>query len=180
MYVRPWRIDIVAQPGVQTPAPYRALATTAARALTAAGAPQPASLTLVLSDDAELAALNAEHMGEDGPTDVLSFPLLTPSAFPAHAGKGIDQREARPREPDYRAPPRQRTNLGDIVISVERAIAQAADGLGGQTGDVAWSAATEMRLLVAHGVLHICGWDHADALERAAMRALETRVMQPE
>jgi len=160
--------------------PFRALATTAAEALAAAGAPRLASLTLVLSDDAELAGLNAEHMREHGPTDVLSFPLLPPSAFPGYAGSGAVHRDERPTEPEYKAPPRQRTHLGDIVISVERAIAQAADGRGGQTGDIAWSAADEIRLLVVHGVLHICGWDHAQPEERDAMRALESRVMRPQ
>jgi len=177
VYLRPWRIDIVAQPGVRSPLAFRALARAAAEALTAAGAPHPASLTLVLSDDANLAALNAAHMGEDGPTDVLSFPLLPPSAFPAHVGK-VPEAGHRPIEPTYKAPPRLRPNLGDIVISIERAIAQAADGAGGQTGDVAWSAADELRLLVVHGVLHICGWDHADGTERDAMRALEGDVMR--
>jgi ssRNA-specific RNase YbeY (16S rRNA maturation enzyme) len=47
----------------------------------------PAILGLILADDAELAALNAEHMGHEGPTDVLSFPLLSPGAFPEHAGQ---------------------------------------------------------------------------------------------
>ena len=54
-------------------------------ALDAAGAPGPASIGLILADDAELAGLNATHMGKDGPTDVLSFPLLPPEAFPTHA-----------------------------------------------------------------------------------------------
>ena len=65
----------------------RALARAIAAALDAAGAPSPASIGLILSDDAELAALNADHMGHDGPTDVLSFPLLPPEAFPPHPGE---------------------------------------------------------------------------------------------
>ena len=55
--------------------------------LAAAGAPPEATLSLTLSNDAELAELNAEHMGKDGPTDVLSFPLLPPTAFPAHTAR---------------------------------------------------------------------------------------------
>ena len=58
-------------------------------------------------------------------------------------------------------PPGARIHLGDIVVSVERAIEQAEAGRGGQTGDVRWSPADELRLLVTHGTLHICGWDHA-------------------
>jgi probable rRNA maturation factor len=67
--------------------------------------------------------------------------------------------------------------VGDIVISVERAISQAEAGRGGQTGDVAWSAADELRLLLVHGALHLCGWDHAEPAEEAAMRAMERKLL---
>jgi probable rRNA maturation factor len=70
-----------------------------------------------------------------------------------------------------------RIHLGDIAISVERAIDQAQAGRGGQTGDVRWSPADEVRLLVTHGTLHVCGWDHAAPAEEAAMRALEERLL---
>jgi rRNA maturation RNase YbeY len=60
---------------------------------------------------------------------------------------------------------------------VERAIAQAAEGRGGHTGDVRWAPADELRLLVTHGTLHVCGWDHAEPAEEAAMRALERRLL---
>ena len=121
--------------------------------------------------------MNREHMGEVGPTDVLSFPMLSADAFPRHAGQQAPPNEGRPREPDFRPPRVRRTHLGDIVISVERAIDQAHLGRGGQTGDVTWSASDELRLLVVHGVLHVCGWDHADADERDAMRKLEREVL---
>jgi probable rRNA maturation factor len=74
-------------------------------------------------------------------------------------------------------PPGRRPHLGDVVVSVERAIAQAAAGRGGQTGDVRWDARDELRLLVAHGTLHVCGWDHAEPVEEAAMRALERGLL---
>ena len=79
--------------------------------------------------------------------------------------------------PAFASPPGRRLHLGDIVVSVERAVEQAAAGRGGQTGDVRWSAADELRLLVTHGALHICGWDHAEPVEEAAMRALERRLL---
>jgi probable rRNA maturation factor len=63
-------------------------------------------------------------------------------------------------------------------VSVERAIAQAREGRGGQTGDVLWSPADELRLLVTHGTLHLCGWDHAEPVEEAAMRELEARLLR--
>ena len=104
-------------------------------------------------------------MHHDGPTDVLSFPLLPPSAFPDHSGKTSNS-GGRSIEPSYQAPPGQRANLGDIVISTERAIEQAPD-----------APADELRQLLVHGVLHICGWDHAKTIERDAMRALEREIM---
>jgi probable rRNA maturation factor len=174
IYLPPWRIDLAIRDGVTVPLPPVALARTASAALEAAGAPSPASLGIILSDDAELTTLNQRHMAESGPTDVLSFPLLPPSAFPAEAGGPM---RAPPGPPDPPGPPGRRPHLGDIVVSVERAAAQAAGGRGGQTGDVAWSAADELRLLVTHGALHVCGWDHGSPDDEAAMRALERRLL---
>jgi probable rRNA maturation factor len=68
-------------------------------------------------------------------------------------------------------------HLGEIVVSVEHAVAQATEGRGGQTSDVRWSAADELRLLVTHGALHLCGWDHSEPAEEAAMRELERRLL---
>ena len=169
MYEGTWRIDLTVRPAVPRILSDAVLARTAVRALSAAGAPSPSSLGLVLASDPELASLNTAHMGEAGPTDVLSFPLLAPDAFPDHPGKARPGR-ATPR---FVLPPSARVHLGDIVVSVERAIAQAEGGRGGQSGDVRWSAADELRLLVTHGVLHVAGWDHADPVEEAAMRDLE-------
>ncbi len=166
IYRPPWRIDLDVHPGIRLPVAGAALARTAAAALEEVGAPSPASIGLILSDDAELATLNATHMGMKGPTDVLSFPLLAPPAFARGAPA-----PAVPR------PPGTRIHLGDIVVSVERAAEQAAAGRGGQTGDVRWSTAQELRLLVTHGVLHICGWDHASPDEEAAMRDVEQRLL---
>ena len=173
IYRRPWRIDVDSRDGVRSPLPAAALARTVAAALDAVGAPFPASIGLILADDAELAGLNATHMGNDGPTDVLSFPLLPPEAFPAHTG--------RPRGSAatfaFALPPSRRLHLGDIVVSVERAIDQAESGRGGHTGDLRWSGTDELRLLVTHGTLHVCGWDHAEPDEEAAMQALEGRLL---
>ena len=155
--------------------PHAALARQIAAALDAGGAPAPASIGLTLTDDAELTELNASHMGAHGPTDVLSFPLLSPSSFPAHPGKVPATASAG--GPAFALPPGQPVDLGDIVVSVERAIAQAEAGRGGQTGDVRWDARDELRLLVTHGTLHICGWDHAEPDQETAMRDLERRLL---
>lgn len=170
IYLPPWRIDAEVRPAVLAggglPIAIAALARCVAAALDAVGAPSPASIGLILSDDAELAALNGEHMGKHGPTDVLSFPLLPTEAFAAGAAT-----------PTWPRPPGVRLHLGDIVVSVERAAEQAETGRGGQAGDVRWSVADELRLLVTHGTLHICGMDHAEPEEEAVMRALERRLL---
>jgi probable rRNA maturation factor len=176
VYVSPWRVDVTVRDGVDPTAPIVVLCRSIAQALTAAGAPEPASIALILSNDAELADLNRTHMGVDGPTDVLSFPLLPPSAYPPQPG-GPGGAAGQPAPTAFVEPPGQRPHLGDIVVSVERAVAQAAAGRGGQTGDVRWSAGDELRLLVTHGALHVCGWDHAEPEEEAAMRALEQRLL---
>ena len=165
LYLPPWRADVVNRAGVASPLSAAAIARAVALALEAATAPEPGSVTVVLTDDAELADLNREHMGVDGPTDVLSFPMLPPETFTPRA-RGRRVRARRPR-----------THIGDIAISVERAIQQAEEGRGGQTGDVRWSAADELRLLVTHGTLHLCGRDHAEPAEEAAMRALERDLL---
>jgi probable rRNA maturation factor len=174
IYVGPWRVDVTTRDGVASPVSASRLARAIAAAADAAGAPRPASMGLILAQDRELAELNVTHLDGTGPTDVLSFPLLPPEAYPPHAG-AADRSAAG--VVTFPLPPRRRPHLGDIVVSVERAIEQAAAGRGGQTGDVRWDAADELRLLVTHGTLHLCGWDHADAAEEAAMRDLERRLL---
>jgi probable rRNA maturation factor len=184
IYLAPWRIDpnvraaVVDAHGGRHPIAIAILARAIAAALDAAGAPSPGSIGLILSDDAELAGLNETHLGHEGPTDVLSFPMLPPEAFPAHVGD--PDRGPAPPPGDaatFTGPPGRRIHLGDVVVSVERAAEQAASGRGGQTGDVQWSTTDELRLLVTHGTLHVCGWDHADPIEEGEMRALEQRLL---
>jgi probable rRNA maturation factor len=177
-YVGGWRIDVERREDVPRLLPAAVLARAVAAALEAAGAPRSASIGLILSDDVELGELNLTHMGKDGPTDVLSFPLLDPSEYPSHPGKGATAAGSDATDRDrFALPPGARRHLGDIVLSVERAIDQAEAGRGGQTSDIRWDARDELRLLVTHGTLHICGWDHAEPIEEAAMRALERRLL---
>ena len=162
MYLPPWRVDLVIRAGVSSPLAARAIAVSVSKALEAARAPQPGSVTVVLTDDAELTELNNAHMGVDGPTDVLSFPMIEPTEFPSTRSESGGRR----------------AHIGDIAISVERAVEQAEQGRGGQTGDIRWSAADEIRLLVTHGTLHLCGWDHAEPGDQAAMRAKERELLE--
>jgi probable rRNA maturation factor len=179
-YLPPFRIDVTVRPDVPHLVARNRVAAAVRAALAAAGAPGPASIGVVLSADCELEPLNAMHLGASGATDVLSFPFFPPEAFPAHeSGAGLvrDPWVAAALKQAFALPPGQRAHLGDIIVSVERAIAQAAEGRGGQTGDVHWTPAEELLLLAIHGTLHVCGWDHAEPVEEAAMRALERSVL---
>ena len=152
------------------------LATLVVRALRTSGAPSYGEVAVTLVDDATIATLNAKHMGNRGPTDVLSFPLLDPHEFPARPGV---RRDARPRRRAVRAPHAGASvPLGDIVISVDRAIEQAREGRGGTDGRTRHSVADEVRLLAVHGALHLCGWDHATAASQAAMWREQERILR--
>ena len=119
---------------------------------------------LVMAEDDDFPAFHALHVRTLDRKD--ARPYLPPEAFRPGAVP-----------PDQPRPPRSRLHLGDIIVSVERAVDQAAAGRGGHTGDVRWTAAEELRLLVTHGTLHICGFDHAEPAEEAAMRGLERRLL---
>lgn len=109
----------------------------------------PAELALSFVDEATIAALNEEWMGEEGPTDVLSFPI---DPDPGEGGG----------EPGGAPAPRL---LGDVVIcpAVARRYAVAH---GRRPAD-------ELALLVVHGVLHVLGHDHGEPGDAAAMHARE-------
>lgn len=109
---------------------------------------QVGELTLTFVDDADMAELNAEHMGKHGPTDVLSFPL---DAF--------DASDATP------FPDGGPVLLGDVVICP--GVAAAAAPLHAGTVD------DEIALLVVHGILHVLGHDHSEPEETHRMRARE-------
>jgi probable rRNA maturation factor len=102
-------------------------------------------LSLVLTDDAQLHDLNRRFRQIDAPTDVLSFP----------DGE---------TDPDTGQP-----YLGDVILSVARAEAQAA--AAGHT------LTDELQLLTIHGVLHLLGHDHAEEDEKAAMWAAQEQIL---
>lgn len=116
-------------------------------------------IEVTLCGDAEMTRLNFDHMGERGPTDVLSFPL--------HEWE-IDGRHSRLSDDDGTSPPGPLL-LGDVAIDVDQAVRQAAGG--------GWSVPEEMVLLAIHGTLHLLGHDHADSDEEQTMRALEHSVL---
>ncbi len=114
---------------------------------------------LTLCADPEMERLNFDHMGERGPTDVLSFPL--------HEWQ-LDGARSHLTDDDGVSPPGPML-LGDVVIDLDQALRQAADG--------DWSVAEELVLLAIHGTLHLLGHDHADLEEEERMRTLEHQVL---
>jgi probable rRNA maturation factor len=107
-------------------------------------------LSLLLTNDEGIRALNHAYRGEDKPTDVLSFPLW----------------EEQPTLPaEGRALP-----LGDIVISLTRAAAQAEE--------LGHSSLREAVFLFVHGLLHLLGYDHErGAEEKDCMFALQKQII---
>lgn len=111
----------------------------------------PVEVGVLIADDARLHALNRDYRGVDAPTDVLSFGDDGP------AGAFV----AQPEGPRY---------LGDIAISYERVLAQAAE--------YGHPPARELAYLAAHGALHLLGYDHERGPDAAAaMRAREEAAM---
>lgn len=104
-------------------------------------------LTVVLTDDAEIHALNRQHLGVDSATDVLSFPLfeLTDDDFP------------------------DVPHLGDVVISLDAAQRQA-DAAG-------HTLEAEVATLAAHGLTHLLGYDHPTENAWATFRTNQTRIV---
>jgi probable rRNA maturation factor len=121
---------------------------------------RPAEVEVTLCGDVEMTRLNFDHMGERGPTDVLSFPLHEWSVENGHSHLADD---------DGRLPDRAPMVLGDVVIDLDQAVRQAAEG--------DWSVAEELALLAIHGTLHLLGHDHDDADGEAAMRDAEHRTL---
>lgn len=125
--------------------------------------PAMSELALTLVDVETITALNAEHMGIDGPTDVLSFPMdgADDAFFPDLDADVVD--------PEVDLGNARCRLLGDVVICPEIAARNAPDHAG--------TLEDELALLCVHGILHVLGWDHAEAGEARAMRAEEARVL---
>jgi probable rRNA maturation factor len=125
-------------------------------ALTDRRGPRTIVLGLQFVDPIRMAELNAEHMGHDGATDVLSFPIDgDPIAEP------VAERPAAEDLPPWL--------LGDVVICPAVAAANAP-GHAGSFDD-------EIALLLVHGLLHLLGHDHANDDDRRVMQALERDLL---
>lgn len=106
---------------------------------------ETAELSVLLSDDAQIHALNLRHRAKDRPTDVLAFP-----------------------QAEDGAPPGQW--LGDVVISLDTAQRQADSRRR--------ELLAEVRFLLAHGLLHLIGYDHDTRPRKREMDAMAQRLVR--
>lgn len=108
------------------------------------------SLSIVNND--EIQEINKQYRNIDAPTDVLSFPLLT-----FEEGEQADVNE------------NDEIMLGDIIISIEKAISQAEEYGHGLKRELAF--------LTAHSMLHLMGYDHMEDEEREEMFAKQEAIL---
>jgi probable rRNA maturation factor len=111
---------------------------------------ETAELSVLLTDDSAIRSLNRDFRRQDSSTDVLAFPL----------------EEA---EPGHRSTTETRV-LGDVVISLDTAQRQA--------GELGHSLQHELMWLLAHGLLHLLGYDHETAADRRRMDEMTKRLVE--
>lgn len=112
----------------------------------------PAEISVTFTDNAQIKVLNAQYRNKDVETDVLSFPMGENGKYDLNMETGAQI-------------------LGDIVISMEKAVEQS-DRFG-------HSLQREVGYLTAHSMLHLLGYDHEENnLERVRMREKEELVME--
>jgi probable rRNA maturation factor len=121
--------------------------------LSAEGFPPEAELSITIVDDDEMASWNSRALGKSGPTDVLSFPveIFHPGDAPTFVPDG---------------PP---LLIGDVVIAPDY-VRRQADQYGMGVDD-------EIALMVAHGILHLLGYDHKDDADAELMENRERDIL---
>ena len=126
--------------------------------LFAEGITIPCEINVFVTNDSGIQAINKASRNLDKPTDVLSFPM-----FDLTAGSPPEDWE------EYLDPESELCPLGDMCISLERAIAQAKE--------FGHSARREVGYLTIHSVLHLLGYDHLDeGPQKAQMRSREETI----
>ncbi len=108
-------------------------------------------VTLVITDDQGIQALNRQFLDLDAPTDVLAF-------------------SAQEEDQGFVTAPEAARYLGDVIVSYPRAVVQATEA-GHETEQ-------ELALLVVHGILHLLGYDHADEDEKATMWGRQETILE--
>lgn len=126
------------------------------------GCPYEVQVNLVLTDNEGIRELNREYRKIDRETDVLSFPNVD---FEDEGVFSVDENS----EADCFDPDTGELVLGDIMISVDKVYAQAQE--------YGHSVRREFAFLVAHSMLHLCGYDHVEEDGRARMERRQEEIL---
>nr|WP_296482845.1 rRNA maturation RNase YbeY [uncultured Acetatifactor sp.] len=124
--------------------------------------PYEVQINVILTDNEGIHALNREYRGVDRETDVLSFPNVD---FQKSGVFDIDE----DAEADYFDPESGELVLGDIMISVDKVYEQAES--------YGHSVRREFAFLLAHSMLHLCGYDHMEETERMVMERKQEEIL---
>ena len=124
--------------------------------------PYEAQISLVLTDDDTIHSTNKEFRGIDSATDVLSFPMVD---FPSPADYSVLEEDDSCFHPES-----GELLLGDIMISVPRAVEQARE--------YGHSVKREYAFLIAHSMLHLLGYDHMEDEERLLMEEKQEQALK--
>ncbi len=124
--------------------------------------PYEAEVSVLFTDNASIREINRDNRDIDAPTDVLSFPI---GEYPVPGDFDTLEEE----QPEVFHPETGELMLGDIVISVERVVSQAEE--------FGHSEERELGFLLAHSVLHLCGFDHMEEEERFVMEEKQRQIM---
>jgi probable rRNA maturation factor len=137
----------------------------AERVLEAEGMRGDTELSMLFVDEVSMADLNKRFRGEEGPTDVLAFPIdedaVEGGRSPDSGGPGPGATTPEP----YEIP----IVLGDVVVCPRVAQRNAPEHAGNYDDELA--------LLVVHGILHLLGMDHTDDREAAVMERRERELL---
>ena len=127
------------------------------------GCTEDLEVSLIITDDEGIRQMNSEFRGIDKPTDVLSFPGVNydePGDFSVMKGS---------QRVDLLNPDTDKIMFGDIVINENRVRSQALE--------YGHSEKREFAFLLAHSLLHLCGYDHMEPDEAKVMEDKQSAVL---
>ncbi len=154
MVTSPYRVSIRSEDAQRGEFSHRWVRDVVRHVLAAEQAPDGSRVEVLIADDETVSALSAKFLGQDGTTDVLSFPSVTENSdddgWPDLDGN-------------------TRGDLGQIVLSAPYITRQA--GAAGMT------VAEEVAHLLTHAILHLLGHDHERGEDEATMRAREDAIL---
>lgn len=124
--------------------------------------PYETEINVVLTNNEEIKVINKEYREIDAPTDVLSFPMV-------EFDEPSDFHHVEEEQEDCFHPDSGELMLGDIIVSVDKVISQAKE--------FGHSEKRELGFLIAHSMLHLCGYDHMEEEDREIMEERQRAIL---